>query len=68
MSTVIQVCDLGTEPVDSAAPPAARPPLPCRWHLWHRWVRVRVEAGTSYVACARCERLATPTLFEPPVP
>lgn len=47
-------------------PPA--PPLSCQLHLWHRWVTTRVDGQTSYVACERCERMATPTIFTPPVP
>jgi len=44
------------------------PPLSCRLHLWHRWVRVHVDANTSYVVCQRCRRLARRTIFDPPVP
>lgn len=43
-------------------------PRPRRWHLWHHWSLVRVDAHTSYVGCDVCARLRTPTLFEPPVP
>lgn len=43
-------------------------PRACRWHLWHRWSLVRVDAHTTYVACAGCGRLPAPTIFEVPVP
>jgi hypothetical protein len=43
-------------------------PRACRWHLRHRWRLVRVDAHTSYVACADCGRMPTPTIFERPVP
>lgn len=46
----------------------AAAPLACRWHLWHQWALVRVDARTTYVACGACGRLPTPTVFEPPVP
>ena len=52
-------------------PPAewtAPVPRPRRWHLWHRWVPLRVDDGTTYVGCAGCERPRTPTIFESPVP
>ena len=52
-------------------PPAtwsAPVPRPRRWHLRHRWVLVRVESGSTYVSCATCERLRTPTIFESPLP
>jgi hypothetical protein len=45
-----------------------RPPLSCRLHLWHHWVRVHDEANTSYVVCERCRRLVGRTIFDPPVP
>jgi hypothetical protein len=54
--------------VDGAPPQAPRPPLSCRLHLWHRWIRVRVEGTTSYVMCERCQRLAPRTIFDKPVP
>lgn len=53
---------------DDGSSQRARPPLSCRLHLWHRWVRVHVEANTSYVMCERCRRLATRTIFDSPVP
>jgi hypothetical protein len=53
------------EPPPSPGTPA---PLPCRWHLWHRWARTWVEDRTTYVCCAACGRLHAPTIFEPPVP
>jgi hypothetical protein len=46
-----------------ASAPRAR-----RWHLWHRWTLVRVDARTTYVCCAACGRMPAPTIFEPPVP
>ncbi|WP_460691336.1 hypothetical protein [Nocardioides flavus (ex Wang et al. 2016)] len=46
----------------------ASPPRTRRRHLWHRWAVVRVDAHTTYVGCARCGRLRTPTVFESPVP
>jgi hypothetical protein len=51
-------------------PPGHGPPAPraCRWHLWHRWALVWVDARTTYVCCAACGRLPAPTIFEPPVP
>jgi hypothetical protein len=54
----------------SPSPPSrgAPAPLACRWHLWHQWAAVRVDAHTTYVACAGCGRLPTPTVFEPPAP
>lgn len=58
----IQVVD---EPPPTHGAPA---PLACRWHLWHHWALVRVDACTTYVACAACGRLHTPTIFEPLVP
>jgi hypothetical protein len=45
-----------------------RSPLSCRLHLRHRWVRVHVDANTSYIMCERCRRLASRTIFDPPVP
>lgn len=51
------------EPTSTRAAPA---PRACRWHLWHHWVLVRVDAHTTYVACAACGRLHTPTIFERP--
>lgn len=54
--------------VDEAPQRTPRPPLSCRMRLWHRWVRVHVEAGRSYVACERCRSLATPTIFDDPMP
>lgn len=58
------------EPRPSPSPPSpsALAPLACRWHLWHHWTPVRVDAHTTYVACAACGRLPTPTIFELPVP
>ncbi len=49
-------------------PQPPRPPLSCRLHLRHRWVRVHVEGNTSYVMCERCRRLAQRTIFDSPVP
>jgi hypothetical protein len=51
-------------PLTSSAPT----PRACRWHLWHHWALVRVDARTTYVACAGCGQLPTRTIFEPPVP
>ncbi len=59
----LQVFD---EPPATYGPPA--PPRACRWHLWHRWSPVRVDARTTYVACRGCGRLPTPTIFDRPVP
>lgn len=59
------------EPPPSQAGPVPSPapaPWTCRWHLWHRWALVRVDAHTTYVACAACGRLPAPTVFETPVP
>jgi len=56
------------EPPPNHSAPASCRPRACRWHLWHHWALVRVDAGTTYVACAGCGRLHTPTIFEPPVP
>jgi hypothetical protein len=53
------------EPPARHGPPA---PRTCRWHLWHRWEVVRVDARTTYVVCAACGRLPAPTIFEPPIP
>jgi hypothetical protein len=53
------------EPPSTRGAPIARPR---RWHLRHRWVLVKVEAGSTYVGCATCGRLRTPTIFEPPLP
>ena len=53
---------------DVGPPRPPRPPLSCRLHLRHRWVRVYAEANTSYVMCERCRRLATRTIFDSPVP
>jgi hypothetical protein len=50
-------------PTSSVAAPRA-----CRWHLWHHWALMRVDARTTYVGCAACGRLRTPTIFELPVP
>lgn len=58
----IQVVD---EPPPMHSAPA---PRACRWHLWHHWALVRIDARTTYVACAACRRLQAPTVFEPPVP
>jgi hypothetical protein len=49
-------------------PQPPHPPLSCRLRLWHRWVRVHVDANTSYVMCERCRRLARRTIFDSPVP
>jgi len=54
--------------VDDEPPPPSRPPLSCRLHLWHSWTRVHVDGQTSYVMCERCQRLATRTIFDKPVP
>ena len=53
---------------DEGSSQLPRPPLSCRLHLWHRWVRVHNDANTSYVMCERCRRLAGRTIFDPPVP
>ena len=53
---------------DDGLPRPLHVPLPCRLHLWHRWVRVHVDAQTSYVMCERCRRLAGRTIFDSPVP
>ena len=58
-----------SNPVRADDESSRRPhPLSCRLHLWHRWVRVHVDANTSYVVCERCRRLARRTIFDPPVP
>ena len=51
-------------------PPTLDAPAPraCRWHLWHHWGVVRVDARTTYVACVACGRLPPRTIFELPVP
>ena len=55
--------------VDEPPPGHVAPaPRARRWHLWHRWERRRVDARTTYVACAACGRLPAATIFEPPVP
>ncbi|MGD9958809.1 hypothetical protein [Nocardioides sp.] len=62
---MLTVSDL--EWIDEVPLVERRTPLSCRLHLWHRWVRVYGE-GTSYVACERCDRLPTPTIFDQPLP
>lgn len=58
------------EPPPTHGAPTHRVPAPraCRWHLWHHWALARVDARTTYVACAACGRLRAPTIFELPVP
>ena len=63
---MLEISDLAW--VDEAPTPSPRPPLSCRLHLWHTWVRVHVDGRASYVMCARCQRLAAPTIFDQPVP
>ena len=62
MAFDIEVFDEPPRTYSEPTPPARA------WHVWHRWVRVRVDSRTTYVGCATCGRPRTPTIFEPPVP
>ena len=62
----LEVFDIRVVDVPPRAPAAPAPRR--RWHLRHHWTVVRVDACTTYVACAGCGRLPTRTIFELPVP